>query len=279
MKKSDKTENKYITVLAVIVAIVIAIIGLNLYSNSQNEESNITLEEFAEHEANNIESASSSLGNNVEQSQNDLENNSTDEVQTSTDNTEVNQEITNSEESSDVYTTEEKTSETNAQSEDVQDNTDENTQTEDISNEDVENTNSEVEVTFIKPVEGEIIKEFAKENLVYSDTLLEWTTHLGIDIQAEKTTVIKASADGTVKSIKNDPRYGLTIIIEHQNGYQTVYSNLLSSEFVVEGENVTQGQSIGTVGNTATFEIADNTHLHFELLQNGMYLDPTVYIK
>ena len=279
MKKSDKTENKYITVLAVIVAIVIAIIGLNLYSNSQNEESNITLEEFAEHEANNIESASSSLGNNVEQSQNDLENNSTDEVQTSTDNTEVNQEITNSEESSDVYTTEEKTSETNAQSEDVQDNTDENTQTEDISNEDVENTNSEVEVTFIKPVEGEIIKEFAKENLVYSDTLLEWTTHLGIDIQAEKTTVVKASADGTVKSIKNDPRYGLTIIIEHQNGYQTVYSNLLSSEFVVEGENVTQGQSIGTVGNTATFEIADNTHLHFELLQNGMYLDPTVYIK
>lgn len=279
MKKSDKTENKYVTVLAVIVAIVIAIIGLNLYSNSQNEESNITLEEFAEHEANNIESASSSLGNNVEQSQNDLENNSTDEVQTSTDNTEVNQEITNSEESSDVYTTEEKTSETNAQSEDVQDNTDENTQTEDISNEDVENTNSEVEVTFIKPVEGEIIKEFAKENLVYSDTLLEWTTHLGIDIQAEKTTVIKASADGTVKSIKNDPRYGLTIIIEHQNGYQTVYSNLLSSEFVVEGENVTQGQSIGTVGNTATFEIADNTHLHFELLQNGMYLDPTVYIK
>ena len=133
--------------------------------------------------------------------------------------------------------------------------------------------------TFIKPVEGEIIKEFANENLVYSNTLKEWVTHNGIDIKAEKTTVVKASADGTIKSIKNDPRYGITVVIEHVNGYSTIYSNLLTAEFVKEGEKVKQGQTIGTVGNTATFEIADETHLHFEILKDDLYVDPNLYIK
>ena len=48
---------------------------------------------------------------------------------------------------------------------------------------------------------------------MYSETLKEWITHLGIDIKAEKATVVKAAEAGTVKSIKNDPRYGLTVII------------------------------------------------------------------
>lgn len=135
------------------------------------------------------------------------------------------------------------------------------------------------EPVFTKPVEGEISVNFAKDNLVYSETLQEWVTHNGIDINAEKTTVVKASADGTVKAIKNDPRYGITVILQHQNGYETVYSNLLTAEFVKEGENVTTGQTLGTVGNTATFEIAQEPHLHFEILKDGENVDPNLYIK
>ena len=135
------------------------------------------------------------------------------------------------------------------------------------------------ELAFEKPVEGEIMKVYAKDNLVFSNTLQEWTTHLGIDIKADKTTVVKSAEAGTIKTIKNDPRYGLTITIEHDNGYQTVYANLLSSEFVVEGEKVEKGQSIGTVGNTATFEISDEPHLHFEVLKDGVQIDPTTVIK
>lgn len=133
--------------------------------------------------------------------------------------------------------------------------------------------------TFIKPVEGEIMVQFAKDNLIYSKTLQEWVTHTGIDIKADKASVVKASADGEIKSIKNDPRYGITIVMEHANGFSTIYSNLLTSEFVKEGEKINQGQTIGTVGNTAIFEIADDTHLHFEILKNNEILDPTQYIN
>lgn len=133
--------------------------------------------------------------------------------------------------------------------------------------------------SFAKPVEGEKQKDYSKDNLVYSSTLQEWTVHNGIDFSAEKTDVVKASADGKIKSIKNDPRYGLTVVIEHENGFETIYSSLLTAEFVTVGEEVKQGQTIATVGNTATFEIADNTHLHFEMKQNGENIDPNIYLK
>lgn len=133
--------------------------------------------------------------------------------------------------------------------------------------------------SFAKPVEGEKQKDYSKDNLVYSSTLQEWTVHNGIDFLAEKTDVVKASADGKIKSIKNDPRYGLTVVIEHENGFETIYSSLLTAEFVTVGEEVKQGQTIATVGNTATFEIADNTHLHFEIKQNGENIDPNIYLK
>ena len=134
-------------------------------------------------------------------------------------------------------------------------------------------------MAFQKPVDGDVIKEFAKDNLLFSQTLQEWTVHTGIDIKAEKTTVVKSAEAGTVKSIKNDPRYGLTIVVSHDNGFETVYSNLLTSEFVVEGEKVDEGQSLGTVGNTAAFEVADDSHLHFEILKDSVQVDPSIYIK
>ena len=132
---------------------------------------------------------------------------------------------------------------------------------------------------FIVPVEGEIMRNFAKDSLVYSETLEEWITHLGIDIKADRTTVVKAAEAGTISSIKNDPRYGLTIVIEHTNGFKSIYSNLLSTEFVTEGEKVEKGQSIGTVGNSASFEIVDEPHLHFEIIKDNVNVDPNIYIK
>lgn len=135
------------------------------------------------------------------------------------------------------------------------------------------------QISLQMPVEGEITNQFAKENLIYSETLQEWVTHTGIDIKAEKTSIVQSAEDGTVKSIKNDPRYGLTIVIDHGEGFETVYANLLSSEFVTEGEKVIKGQSIGTIGNTAVFESADEPHLHFEVLKDSVQVDPSIYVK
>jgi len=138
---------------------------------------------------------------------------------------------------------------------------------------------SNQELKFEAPVVGEIAKDFAMETLIYSETLDEWCTHSGIDIKAEKSAVVLASESGTVESIKNDPRYGLTVIISHRDGFKTIYSNLLTTEFVQEGEEVEKGQTIATVGETASFEIADSAHLHFEMYNDGNLVNPTIYLK
>ena len=155
----------------------------------------------------------------------------------------------------------------------------ENTNTQEQNNTNQTKEETEPEIKFIYPVEGEVVKEFAKDSLIYSETLEEWITHTGIDIKADRSTVVKAVADGTVKSIKNDPRYGLTVTIEHSDGYVSSYSSLLTAEFVKEGEKVTQGQTIGTVGNSAVFEVAQDNHLHFELLKDGSNINPEMYLK
>lgn len=142
-------------------------------------------------------------------------------------------------------------------------------------------TNNEVskELNFKEPVSGDIIKDFAMDTLVYSNTLEEWTTHSGIDIKADKTTIVVAAESGVVESIKNDPRYGLTVTITHNNGFKTVYSNLLTTEFISENETVEKGQTIATIGETSSFEIADEPHLHFEMYKDNQVVNPTIYLK
>lgn len=152
---------------------------------------------------------------------------------------------------------------------------------EEMVKENIENQESifQEELTFQAPVAGEIIKDYAMDTLIYSKTLDEWCTHSGIDIKADKSAVVCASEKGTIESIKNDPRYGLSIIINHGNSFKTVYANLLSTEFVKEGEIVEKGQTIATVGETASFEIADEPHLHFEMYKSGIAVNPTIYFK
>lgn len=128
------------------------------------------------------------------------------------------------------------------------------------------------------PVLGSVSFEYSQDKLVFSKTLDEWTTHSGVDIAAERGTAVKAAADGVVSEIKNDPRLGITIIIDHQNGIKTVYANLASDEMVTPNQKVKQGDVIGSVGNTSAFESAEQPHLHFEVLKNNIPVNPAEYL-
>ena len=281
MKKNKEEMNiKIIKYSGITIAIIAVIVfGILIYSKKLNndvKEGTLMSEQLSSilnntntaSGAQNTESASTEIGKSVNEMSNELKQNNKNNItvnNSSVNNTTSNNTTSKTSESNNVLTTNKintnnTTSQTNSKAE-----------------EKTENKN--VELSFPKPVEGDIVRDFAVDNLIYSNTLQEWTTHTGIDIKADKTTVVKSAEAGTVKTIKNDPRYGLTIIIEHENGFQTVYSNLLTSEFVVEGEKVEKGQSLGTVGNTAAFEVADEPHLHFEILKDSAQVDPNIYLK
>jgi murein DD-endopeptidase MepM/ murein hydrolase activator NlpD len=133
--------------------------------------------------------------------------------------------------------------------------------------------------TFIMPVFGEITFDYAMDRLVYSKTLDEWRTHRGIDISSSMGTPVKAVADGVVTQIKHDPRFGITIVIEHKSGLKTVYCNLANDSMVVPNQKVRQGEVISSIGDTALFEIAEPAHLHFEVWKDDVPFDPKDYLS
>lgn len=130
------------------------------------------------------------------------------------------------------------------------------------------------ETKYIMPVNGEIIKEYATEKLVYSETLGMWKTHPGIDIKAKLNENVKSTSNGIVQAVEKDSFYGNVVKITDKAGYMFVYSNLDSNVLVKQGDSVKQGDVIGTVGVSATGELADKTHLHFEVMKEGIQVNP-----
>lgn len=256
--------------IAVLAVIVFALLIYSKNLNDEVKEGTLTSEQITgilnnTVSSENTESASTEIGKSINEVKTELnDNNIISNNTVNSNNTNMNVSTNANVLTTNKIMTNNTTSQTNSKIEEK---------------EEVKTEEKNIELNFEKPVEGENVRDFAVDSLIYSETLQEWTTHTGIDIKAEKTTVVKSAEAGTVKSIKNDPRYGLTIIIEHANGFQTVYSNLLTSEFVVEGEKVEKGQSLGTVGNTAAFEIADEPHLHFEVIKDNVQVDPNIYLK
>lgn len=212
-----------------------------------------------ENKDDNFEAVSIDVGKSVNEAANELKESTENSTKTETKN-----------ENKAVNSSSNTTKNTKEKEENSKNNTSQSQNT--TSNTDTETKKEEIK--FSAPIKGEILREFASDSLVYSNTLDEWITHNGVDIKADKTSVVKASCKGKVVSIKNDPRYGLTVIVSHEGGYQTLYANLLTAEYVVEGEELEEGQTIGTVGNSAAFEISDEYHLHFEVSKDGEYLNP-----
>ena len=143
-------------------------------------------------------------------------------------------------------------------------------------NEELEFIESEPIVSndMIYPVEGEIITEFVDDSLIYSETLDDFRTHLGVDIKADIDTTVKAPLGGTVKSVYEDELWGKVIIIDHGNGLESKLANLGTTEMVKEGLEVAKGDHIATVGNSAKVEMLMEDHLHFEVLKDGKNIDP-----
>lgn len=132
--------------------------------------------------------------------------------------------------------------------------------------------------TMVVPVFGTAYTEFSDEALIYSKTLDQWSTHTGLDIKAEEGSPVRAAMDGVVEELINDPQLGLTIIVNHGSETYTKYSNLSTLDLVTLNQNIKKGDVISGVGKTALYEIADDPHLHFEVIKEGKNIDPKKYL-
>lgn len=119
---------------------------------------------------------------------------------------------------------------------------------------------------------SEIISMYSKGVPVYSETMKDWRIHNGIDIAAESGSTVKACANGQVKEILADSMLGNVLVIEHGD-YLIRYCGLNEEMLVGEGDILSAGQEIGTVG-AIPCEAAIGSHIHLEITKDEIYMNP-----
>jgi murein hydrolase activator len=122
------------------------------------------------------------------------------------------------------------------------------------------------------PVQGAIVYRFGRDTLP-TGGIIRWN---GVGIAAAVGTGVKSVEGGKVRLVGQFGTYGLTIVLEHGNGYYSVYSHLQSAA-VKLGDAVTRSQVIGAVGGANSDY---GPHLHFEIRgENQIALDPTDWLR
>lgn len=119
-----------------------------------------------------------------------------------------------------------------------------------------------------------VLTPFSGTELVKNETTGSWQTHNGTDYAAEVGTEVFAVFTGEVTAINEDPLWGITVTIDHHNGFISKYCSLAKDLSVQEGDTVVTGDMIGVIGDTADIESALAPHLHIEITHNGSYQDP-----
>lgn len=125
----------------------------------------------------------------------------------------------------------------------------------------------------IKPIASRIVSGFGYRNDPY---LGHWHLHTGLDFHAYMNTPVKATAGGRVICAgysSTGVGYGIQVEIDHGNGYITKYAHL-SKVKVKYGQKVKRGEIIGLTGNTGW---STGPHLHYEVIKNGVKVDPSDY--
>lgn len=125
--------------------------------------------------------------------------------------------------------------------------------------------------TFFPAAEGRITSKFGNRRDPFT---ARTSFHSGIDLAGPLNTPIYAAADGIIVQAGRNGGYGLSIRIEHESGYETLYAHLNEIEVAV-GDEVKKGDIIGKMGSTGR---STGVHLHYEIYRNGEVIDPYLYI-
>lgn len=103
----------------------------------------------------------------------------------------------------------------------------------------------------------------------------QWYLHKGFDVAGPVGLPLVAAADGVVVESRFDIGYGNVVTIRHRYGFHTLYAHLHNVS-VREGQRVSQGERIGTMGSSG---FSTGTHLHFEIIIGNEVLDPAPFLK
>lgn len=139
---------------------------------------------------------------------------------------------------------------------------------------------TESKIVFTLPVaDARYDKGFTHSTVVFNKTLGVYTGHTGIDMSAEAGAKVVCAYDGTIESVTTTYLQGTTVTVDHGNGLKTVYNSVEAKEGLKAGQSLKAGDEIGAVSDNNRQEYKDGAHLHFEVIKDGVKVDPEEYLK
>ena len=144
---------------------------------------------------------------------------------------------------------------------------------------DTEPTNSNLATPCLPVLNATIYKEFYGDELIYNQTLKQWETHNGIDLQVANGSSVYAMLDGKVTNVYTNLLEGTVVEIDHGDGLTSTYGSLGEDVKVSIGDNVSKGSEIGVVAESASAESDAGAHLHLSIMDNGKKIDPAAYLN
>lgn len=134
-------------------------------------------------------------------------------------------------------------------------------------------------IVFSVPVEGGApFKEFTENTVVFNETLGCYTGHMGVDFKGEENANVLCAYDGVISAIETSYLYGTVVTVDHGNKLCTKYASLEVEEGLAVGQKLKKGDVLGQISTTHKQEYLDGAHLHFEVLEDGVKVNPFNYL-
>ncbi|WP_366923720.1 M23 family metallopeptidase [Metallumcola ferriviriculae] len=126
----------------------------------------------------------------------------------------------------------------------------------------------------VLPATGQVVTGYGFN---YSQEFADYRFHDGLDLSVQRDMPVGAVLPGEVTVVEYAQLYGYRVTVDHGSGWQTRYANLAKVS-VERGDQVEQGDQLGTIGDPGTAEAASGTHVHMELLSDGESVNPSAYL-
>lgn len=129
----------------------------------------------------------------------------------------------------------------------------------------------------IWPIDGNVLLNYSMDETVYFSTLDQYKYNPALIIAGNVGQEVKSAEEGKVTSIETDAQTGVTVKVSLGDGYEVVYGQL-GEVCVTQGENITEGDIIGYLGEPTKYYSVEGCNLYFQLLRNGEPVNPLEYL-
>lgn len=179
----------------------------------------------------------------------------------------------------DADTAEEDEEDEDETAESLADSEDDTEDEEEVETEDKDEPASSVPAQFAPPTaSNEVTRPYSVDALSYDETMQDWRTHAAMDYGGKRGDAVTAFTDGTVIEIGEDALRGGYIVLNHADGLQSCYAGI-EDITVQEGESVTCGQQIASLGEPMPAESKQGVHLHLAVTKEGEPVDPNTLMN